>query len=246
MGTLRYLHKTINLLNILLLAALCFLVFFAVVPLFQKNTTYVPPAPKPKTDGQPEASAEKVQTPSPVDYAMIGENNLFHPERRIPPEKKEEKPLPKPELVLFGTVISDDGSFAYIEDKKSPRTTPGRGPRQSVVKKGDVVGGFILKEIRSDKILLSRGEETMVVNLLETGKQRSGEATSALRTPAAGGTMPSAVPTTSGITPPARMPTAPPPTMAAGVPNTPNAPPPIESSSVPMRQRRLLTPSREP
>ncbi len=172
MRALRYLYRNINLLNIILLLLIIAVIIFAILPLFRMKVKYMLPLAKAKTVEQQAVAKETAPPTSPADYMVISENNLFHPERKIPPEKKDEKALPKPELVLYGTVIGDGMSVAYIEDKKSPKSTPGRGKRQSVVKKGDVLGGFVLKDIETDRIVLSRGEEVMVVRLTEAGKQR--------------------------------------------------------------------------
>ncbi|MDD5245349.1 MAG: hypothetical protein PHU49_15180 [Syntrophorhabdaceae bacterium] len=168
-------YKDVNLLNIILFVAILVLVVFDVVPLFDMRVKFTLPAAKVKTAAKQEIPvASNAQTPSPSDYTLIGEDNLFHPERRTP---KEEKLLPKPELVLYGTIVAEGASVAYIEDKKSPKTTPGRGKRQTAVKKGDVISGFVLREIEADRIVLTRGEETISVYLTDTGKQRGSETT---------------------------------------------------------------------
>ena len=65
---------------------------------------------------------------SPSDYVIVAEENPFHPERKIPPEKKEEPPpLPKPDPILYVTVINDSISIAYVEDLKAPRSSPDKG-----------------------------------------------------------------------------------------------------------------------
>jgi hypothetical protein len=175
MRSLQRFYKDVNLLNIILFVAVIVLVAFVVVPLFDARVRFTLPVGKARAVAQQEAPvAPNAPTPSPSDYAVIGENNLFHPERRTP---KEEKPLPKPELVLYGTIVGDGASVAYVEDKKSPKTTPGRGKRQMAVKKGDVLSGFVLKEIEADRIVLTRGEETMVIYLTNAGKQRGSETT---------------------------------------------------------------------
>lgn len=184
MKALRYLCRSVNLLNILLLAGLTVLILYVVLPLFRVGVKYRVPSIKEKTIMQEEGDREKAQTPpSPLDYVAISESNLFHPERRIPPEKKDEKALPKPELVLYGTVVSDGMTIAYIEDKKSPKTTPGRGKRQTVVKKGDVLSGFTLREIQVDRITLTRDQETMVVPLMDVAKQRGDDAAGGSKPP---------------------------------------------------------------
>jgi hypothetical protein len=250
MRALRYLYRNINLLNILLVLMILSLIIFAILPLFRMKVKYALPAGKVKVVEQSGMPTEKAQTASPVDYVVIGENNLFHPERKIPPEKKEEKLLPKPELVLYGTVISDGASIAYIEDKKAPKTSPGRGKRQSAVKKGDVLGGFVLKDIETDRIILSRGEEVMVVRLTEAGKQREGAMTSVpgkssatLPGAAAFSAAPSPLPSRAVAGPPAPQALASPtPSLASptvsptpAVPSTPTSNQPGVSS----RQQRL-------
>lgn len=175
MRSLQRFYKDVNLLNIILFVAVIVLVAFAVVPLFDARVRFTLPVGKARATAQMEAPvAPSTPAPSPSDYAVIGENNLFHPERRTP---KEEKPLPKPELVLYGTIVGNGASVAYVEDKKSPKTTPGRGKRQTAVKKGDVLSGFVLKEIEADRIVLTRGEETMVIYLTDAGKQRGSDTT---------------------------------------------------------------------
>ena len=175
MRSLKGFYKEVNLLNIILFAGVVAFAAFAVAPLFIGGVKFTLPAAKARAAAQQEAPASaSAPAPSPSDYAAIAENNLFHPERRTP---KEEKPLPKPELVLYGTIVAEGASVAYIEDKKSPKTTPGRGKRQTAVKKGDVISGFVLKEIEADRIVLARGEETMVVYLKEEKRQRESETT---------------------------------------------------------------------
>jgi len=174
MHSLQRFYKDINLLNIILFAMVIVLTAFTLTSLFGRHIKLILPAPKAKAAQQEASAAMNASAPSLSDYAVIAENNLFHPERRTP---KDEKPLPRPELVLYGTIVGNGASIAYVEDKKSPKTTPGRGKRQITLKKGDVLNGFVLKEIKADRIVLTRGEETMVVYLTETGKQRESETT---------------------------------------------------------------------
>ncbi len=170
------LFKNINLLNMLLAAALILVADHTILPFTNANIRYMLPSPKKAVETKEEKPAEH-SPPSPADYIIVSEENLFHPERKIPAEKKaEEAPLPKPEIVLYGTLIADNTSLAYLEDLKSPRSTLGRGRRQIVLKKGDTLSGFTLKEIDPDKIVMVRGEEKMVVHVLEPGKAKAREA----------------------------------------------------------------------
>lgn len=219
MGLIRYLYRSINLLNIALLIPCVLLTTWVVSPYFYGGPNYrVPTVKLPPVEE--ETTVENVSPPT-VDYAMVAEQNLFHPERRIPPEKKAAQELPKPELILYGTFMSDGVNVAYIEDKKAPATTPGRGKRQTVLKKGDTVSGFVLKEIEADKIVLVRGEESMVVHLSQGDKPRTSDL------PPAGGVGAKPVPVPTPVVKP--------------VPATP-LPGPLPGVTQPMMPQRSVAP----
>ena len=78
-------------------------------------------------------------------------------------------------MFLYGTLITDDASYAFIEDKKAPYSTPGRGKRQVTLKKGDHLSGYTLSEIEANRIVLVKGEDKVVVTLDESEKKRTGE-----------------------------------------------------------------------
>ena len=175
MGKVKYFFKNITLLNILLLSAIIFMVTYTLLPFLNMKIRYTLPAQKKVLAGE-EAKQVEFSPPSPSDYTIIADENLFHPERRISPEKKVEPELPKPDFVLYGTMVSDDLKVAYLEDLKAPRTTPGRGKRQNAVKKGDMFSGFMLKEVEADKIVMVRGEEKMIVHIIDPQKPKTREA----------------------------------------------------------------------
>jgi hypothetical protein len=150
------------------------MVNYSLLPFFPIDIKYTLPSEKTHVQEKEKEQAE-FSPPSPSDYMNIAEENLFHPERRIPPEKKVEPELPKPDFVVYGTMVSDDLKIAYLEDLKSPRTTPGRGKRQTAVKKGDLFSGFILKEVEADKIVMVRGEDTMTVHVIDKRKTKMRE-----------------------------------------------------------------------
>lgn len=182
MSALDRLGKNINALNILLLTGVAVLAAYLVSPpaLGNKKIGSSLPAPqRPQVTAEVEiAKTDKNGSPSPADFAVVAENNLFHGERKVPPDKMAEAALPRPEIVLFGTMITDEMSVAFIEDKKSPKTTPGRGKRQTALKKGDAISGFQLTSIESDRIVLVRGEESITVHLLDLEKRKDGAQTS--------------------------------------------------------------------
>lgn len=178
MYILHYLAKSMNVLNALLILAVVLAADTLVLPFLDLNIQAVLPGVK---STGPEAIAPPVSLPQPpyTDYAVVSEQNLFHPARKIPlpPEKKEEKTAPaKPDLVLYGTLITPDLSIAYIEDRKAPYSTPGRGNRQRPLKKGESVNGYVLQDVEPHRIVLAKGEEKLVV-LLDVKDKKRGELT---------------------------------------------------------------------
>jgi hypothetical protein len=168
----KYYFKNITVLNVLLLIAIISMVDYSLLPFFNTHIKYVLPSQRPPAETAEGKQAE-FSPPSPSDYTIISEENLFHPQRIIPPEKKVEVELPKPDFILYGTMVSDDLSIAFLEDLKAPRNTPGRGKRQVAVKRGDTFSGFTLKEIEQDKIVMVRGEEKMMVAVVDPQKPKT-------------------------------------------------------------------------
>jgi len=180
-----YLLKSINLLNILLAATAIAAAHYIVSPRINKEMKLPAPA---VNIAQASAAAQKQKAESepvrpPIDFMLIADQNLFNPERKIPVEKAEAPPPPpKPELILYGTLIEGNTRLAYVEDVKAPVTTPGRGKRMKVLKLGDMISDFKLTEIDPDKIVLVRGSEVMTVDLAESRGKRQNPG--ALATPA--------------------------------------------------------------
>jgi hypothetical protein len=148
-------------------------VFFTVIPFLDPAAVSLPPAKE--TAAGSGGKATPPLRSYPVNYAVISEQNLFHPERKIPPERQQEKVLPKPDLFLYGTLITDSTSFAFVEDKRAPHSTAGRGKRQLTLKKGESLGGYILSEVEANRIVLVKGEERLVVMLDDREKRKSGQ-----------------------------------------------------------------------
>jgi hypothetical protein len=234
-GLVRKLLRNLNVLNLLLLAATLAFAVDRLLPLIDSPVAYTPPRVKAAPPKAPETPASPAPGANPLEFTVIAEQNLFHPERIIPPEKKAEPPLPKPEFVLYGTLITSDLGIAYLEDKKAaPVTTAGRGKRQTALKKGESMSGFLLKEIQADRVTMTRGEETLVVSLNDpqNPKMRDGAAEpakpgavarpgSAAPTAESRGSTPAPAPApapaaASPANPPAALSGAPTPDLAAG------------------------------
>lgn len=241
MARLRDLLHNFNVLNLLLAAAI---LITAGVVLFLHLATDagVSSAGNPETvKAQAAQDPAGAGNPGVQNYAVVAEKNLFHPERRIPVEARDEAQQ-KPDVILYGTLITENVKIAYIEDRKSPYATPGRGQRQQTLKKGDKLSGYTLQEVEKDRITLVKGDDRIVITLESPDKRKTGEATakpaagrpSADRPPPPPSVVPSASPAPSPrpavATPPARPPAASPyspPTVrerTAAPPATPGAP----------------------
>jgi hypothetical protein len=100
------------------------LTIYTMPTFFDLKVNYTPPAPA----GLPDSHNPKSVEP-PMheisEYNVIAEENLFHKGRKMPDRGKEiETPDLRLKFVLYGTVIADDISIAYMEDKISPCSTP--------------------------------------------------------------------------------------------------------------------------
>jgi len=177
--------KNVNLLNVILLAVVIVSVRAAILP-FLSNGVAVPlPSPKIETPVQTVTAASET-APSLIDYLMIAEQNLFHPERKAPTLAQSEKATSRPEIVLYGILMTEHSRIAYIEDRHAPVTTPGRGKRQCVVKEGESVGGFVLSEIGTDRITITRDGERFTIVLQARRQEEKGTAAQALPAQAKG------------------------------------------------------------
>lgn len=172
--------KNINVLNIALavLAGVSF--FIWVYPLLHTNIRIEIPKGLEDVAGSDE-EASNVSKPSPmaVDYAIVTDKNLFHPERRYASSNiaKEDQPIERPDILYFGSVITSEKKIAYIEDKKNPYSTPGRGKRQTHLAEGAIIGGYTLKEVNPENIVLVRGDDKFVINLRDEKDRKPGETT---------------------------------------------------------------------
>jgi len=180
MRALKYLISNVTIINMILAAVLVAGVTYIVQPLRHMNIQYTLPSPK-KAETAKEEQVARNKEHSLLDFSIIAEQNLFHPDRKIPPENASAQQLLQPEFILYGILISDDYRVAYLEDKKSPLTTQGRGKRQTVLRKGETISGFTLKEIEADKVVMVRGEESKLVYLNDPQlpKTREGDTTGA-------------------------------------------------------------------
>jgi type II secretory pathway component PulC len=179
---IKQLLRNINIINTLLVVTIIYFFTYYFSPTLNMQIKFTPPEPDDIIEVD-EYTIEELSLPSNVDYTIISEENLFHPERKIPVEKKVEQPLPKPEFVLYGTLVSENISIAYLEDLKAPRNTPGRGKRIIPLRKGQTLSGFKLEEIETDRIVMTRGEEKIIVPINDPSRPKERQTVTTTQTP---------------------------------------------------------------
>ena len=167
-----------------------------------KGTTTSPPVGIPPEPRQPLAS-----------YASIPAKNLFSPARTESGGGPVGAAPAGPRPLLYGIVMRDDLSIAYLEDPASKRVAGYRI--------GDAIAGGTVQEITPDHIVLKRPDGDVDVRLRDPLKPRPAPEPAAPTppgsppAPAAAGVVRPPVPPTSALpTPPMllrRMPPVPPP-----------------------------------
>ncbi|MBU3948218.1 MAG: hypothetical protein KJ826_08365 [Proteobacteria bacterium] len=170
MRYMKYLFKSIHLLNIILVISVIFMVHNKVLPVLNiSEKTGV--LPDKEILIEEEKKQAGWQSPSFSDFIVIAEQNLFNPSRSIVLAEETASVQSLPQIILYGTLITDDFSIAYLEDKQDIRSTPGRGKRQMRMKKGDKLRDYVISEVEADYIVLLKGEERIVVSINDMKKR---------------------------------------------------------------------------
>jgi hypothetical protein len=105
-------------------------------------------------------------------YGVVAGRNLFSPTRTevaAAAVRPSAAPVAKPNL--YGVVLRDEGSIAYLENPVTKRVA-----RYRV---GDSVAGGTVQSIAADHVVLARGDETVEVRLNDPSKPRVAVATPA-------------------------------------------------------------------
>jgi hypothetical protein len=142
---------------------------------------------------------DTAKTPASA-YNVVAARNLFSPTRTEAPSSTAVTALPVTRPNLFGVVVRDSGSIAYLEDPTTKRVAGYRV--------GDKIQGATVQAIKADGVTIDGPGGPMDVRLHEPSKPRA--------TPAAAtATPPSAAPALPGVIPPAPAATVPGPPQAA-------------------------------
>ncbi len=219
----QYLIDSLNVLNLCLIVAAGAFFFYFLYPLLNAPLSMNMPHVKEIPAGTAVAAAEPEKQP-PADYAVIEAQNVFHPNRVIPPEKKAVQQVPRPELVLHGTMIAGGLKVAFVQDKKAAPTSPGRGVRQVALKEGESISGYRLQQVTEKMVVLVSGEDRMTIYLDEI-KERKSEITGTGAAPAKASAASAPQRTPSGpARPPASLPPEPIPASPQRIPATKMSP----------------------
>jgi hypothetical protein len=205
-GMINNLLKQVNLLNCLLVVVIIATTGILIIPMLTSKIPMPSTAPA-AVEPIKSASAPPVVMPPFQDYAIITEKNLFHPGRILPPLKKVEE-VPRPEFVLYGTLVTDVLRIAYMTDNKQPRNTPGRGKRQTAVKLGETMSGYALMDVQPDRVVMGRGDDKIEVLIFAPGTRKNRGADGTVSVPTKPGT-PAAQPGVAPSAPPASAPPKP-------------------------------------
>src|SRR5438445_11714332 len=137
-------------------------------------------------------------------YNVVAARNLFSPTRTEAPTSGgvATTPLLKPNL--FGVVVRESGSIAYLEDPTTKRVAGYRV--------GDRILGGTVQAIKVDGVTIDAPGGAMDVRLHDPGKPRATPAT------AAGTPQPSVAPALPGVIPPTTAPPMTTPPHAVGQP----------------------------
>ncbi|MBF0344470.1 MAG: hypothetical protein HQL06_09605 [Nitrospirae bacterium] len=106
-------------------------------------------------------------------YMIITDKNLFHQERKLVlPAKAPEPQAPPPDFILYGILMYPNATSVYVEDKKNPFSTPGRGQRQRRLHQGDTISGYTLKTITPEYVEFVSGDKTLRYLVVDSSKKK--------------------------------------------------------------------------
>jgi hypothetical protein len=134
----------------------------------------------------PSATAEAARPPAGA-YGVVAAKNLFSPTRTEGPTGAAVAAAPLVKPNLFGVVVRESGSIAYLEDPTTKRVAGYRV--------GDRILGGTVQTIKADSVVIEGSGVSMDVRLRDPGKPRA--------QPAAVGAAPSVAPALPGMIPPA-------------------------------------------
>lgn len=122
------------------------------------------PAPKPVT--KPASAAKGAERPKVVvptgptfeTYRLIGDRNIFNPNRIGRSSRSSEERAPRTDVISFvGTMQYEKGLFAFFDSPDSSY--------RKTLKEGGVVGKFTVKAITADSVELERDAKPLTLKM---------------------------------------------------------------------------------
>jgi hypothetical protein len=153
-------------LSAVIIVSLCYTIFYMVQMV---SGVELPSIPDSYVEDQVKKSFEIGKYRTKYEYSKM-EKNLFHPERKVVKRIPLETSIQAPQITLYGTFISPELKMAYLDDLNSPYSNNSGVPRQRAFKKGDIISGFVLKEIYPERIVLVRNDEKITIHLKRNEK----------------------------------------------------------------------------
>lgn len=179
-----------------------------------------------KPESPPPAATPKETVPREA-FNVVSEKNVFSPDRKEFSQAAAAamaKPVARPQVTLYGVVITENYQIASIVNPGRPLYKGEREMRS--LKIGDMVGEYKLSKIMQDRIVMEAGEDSFEVLLYDprTPKKRV-----EVKTPTQPATVTSTAPaaTPPGVTPGAQPVVPAPPAPASGMMPSPPARPAV-------------------
>ena len=165
MNYLKNVKISITPLNIVLLVAVSAGLIYTIIYIGRiVSGAGMPSIPDSYVEDQVKSSFEVSKFNAKIEDPKI-EKNLFHPDRKPVRRVALMSSVNNPQIVLYGTFITPGLQMAYLEDAGNPQMTSSGERRQQALKKGDMISGFVLKEIYPEKVLLVRNSERIFIQL---------------------------------------------------------------------------------
>ncbi len=127
-----------------------------------------------KTESKAEASApataspKEIESPSRGAFAVIGEKNIFNPDRKefsVTQDAGQAKPKVRPQVILYGITIAGEYEAASVVN---PGRTLRKGEREMMtIKVGDKVGDYKVAKVFPDRITLEAEGDSFEVLLFD-------------------------------------------------------------------------------
>ncbi|MBF0554190.1 MAG: hypothetical protein HQK96_06465 [Nitrospirae bacterium] len=170
-----------NVLNISLILVVLFMGGYDYYNFTRKNNIRVSPSKNMRLDTDEVKFDDAKKLLARGDYMVVTEKNVFHPDRK-PVKSQPDAPLP--EFIVYGT-ITGAAKAAFVEDKKTPYSTTGRGQRQRLLHEGDSLGGYKVSGITTEYVEFTKDGDKLVVKVFDFDKKKVRQSGDSTKTAAA-------------------------------------------------------------